>query len=138
VATDRLLRLKSETDFERVRRDGRSHAHPLVVVLAWRRAAAGTPAVAGEVTRVGFAAGRKVGPAVARNRAKRLLREAVRHLAPQLAGGWDVVLIARAPLAHARLAEAVAAVTNVLRRARVLAAGQSAPAGPAQPTQSHE
>jgi ribonuclease P protein component len=112
-----LVRLKSATDFERVRRDGRSHAHPLVVLLARRREAAEPPAE----TRVGFAAGRGVGGAVKRNRAKRLLREAVRRRAPELAAGWDLVFIARPPLAAAGLEDAQAAVAQVLRRARALA-----------------
>jgi ribonuclease P protein component len=112
-----VLRLKSATEFERVRRDGRSHAHPLVVVVARRRAAG---ELADPGPRVGFAAGRAVGKAVARNRAKRLLREAARALAAQLEPEWDLVLIARAPLAAARLPEARAAVSQVLRRAGAL------------------
>ena len=48
------------------------------------------------VVRIGFTATRKVGGAVARNRAKRRLREAARALAPQLAApGSDYVFIAR-------------------------------------------
>jgi ribonuclease P protein component len=65
-------------------------------------------------------AGKRVGPAVARNRAKRLLREAVRARSPQLEPGWDLVFIARAPLAKVKLMEAQQAVDNLLQRARVL------------------
>ena len=57
---------------------------------------------------------------MARNRAKRLLREAARAEAPSLPPGWDLVFIARQPLAKATLAETRAAVAGLLRRARVL------------------
>ena len=115
----RWLRLTSATDFERVRREGRSHAHPLVVLIAARRAPlTETPLP----TRVGVTAGKRVGHAVARNRAKRLLREAIHARYAQLLPQWDIVLVARAPLAEVKLAEAQTAVDNLLRRARVLIA----------------
>jgi ribonuclease P protein component len=119
-----LVRLKSATDFERVRRDGRSHAHPLVVLIARRRPPdepqPGGATVDPAATRIGIVAGKGVGSAVDRNRAKRLLREALRARAGQLAGGWDLMLIARRPLAASKLADAQPALEQLLRRARLL------------------
>ncbi len=46
--------------------------------------------------RIGFTASKKVGKAVARNRAKRRLRALAREILPKAARpGWDYVLIAR-------------------------------------------
>ena len=98
-----------------MRRDGRSHAHPLAVLVACRR-----PDQPALPTRCGFTAGRRVGSAVRRNRARRLLREAVRARQADLAPGWDLVFIARPALAQSRLAEVAPVVEQLLRRARVL------------------
>lgn len=131
LAHDALLRLKSADEFERVRRDGQSHAHPLVVLVARQRQpdelrqpgpnrAAG-PA-ADERPRLGFVAGKSVGGAVARNRAKRLLREASRGCEAVVSPGWDLLLIARKPLAEAELPAVRKALYDLLRRACVLRA----------------
>lgn len=69
---------------------------------------------------MGIVAGRGVGTAVRRNRAKRLLREALRAWAGRLAPGWDLVLIARRPLAESNLASTQAALEQLLRRAKLL------------------
>jgi ribonuclease P protein component len=46
-------------------------------------------------TRVGIVAGKRIGNAVQRNKAKRLLREAVRLNRARIADGFEIVLIAR-------------------------------------------
>jgi ribonuclease P protein component len=109
-----MLRLRSTTDFERVRRDGRSYAHPLVVLVAARSPEAQSAA------RVGFTAGRSVGTAVKRNRAKRLLREAYRSLAAGVPPEWDLVLIARAPIVERKMPEVRSALAQLLRKAHVI------------------
>jgi len=108
----RSFRLTRSEDFKRVRRDGKSYAHPLVVLIVQNN---DQPRV-----RVGVAAGKSVGTAVIRNRAKRLLREAMRTLIPTIASGTDLILIARPALASAALADAQHALENLLQRARIL------------------
>ncbi|QIE46678.1 ribonuclease P protein component [Pseudohalocynthiibacter aestuariivivens] len=56
-----------------------------------------------DLVRVGFTCSKKVGNAVARNRAKRRLREVARAVLPTSAlPGWDYVLIGRADATAAR------------------------------------
>jgi ribonuclease P protein component len=71
-------------------------------------------------TRVGVIAGRWVGNAVARNRAKRRVREAVRARYARIAPGYDLVWLARPDLAKAEHPALVAAMEQLLGRARLL------------------
>jgi ribonuclease P protein component len=66
-------------------------------------------------------ASRSVGNAVARNRAKRLLREAARHLYHNLSAGWDVILIARSRITRAKEPEVEQALAALLRKSKLRA-----------------
>jgi ribonuclease P protein component len=65
--------------------------------------------------RVIFVAGKRLGGAVARNRAKRVLRDAVRR-AEGPWPGWDVALVARAATGTAKVAELDRSLRAALRR----------------------
>lgn len=110
----RNFRLTRSEDFERARRSGKSYPHRLVVLVA-RSNDEGR-------TRVGVAAGRTVGNAVKRNRAKRLLRAAMQSLISLVQPGWDVVLIARPPMISSNCAEMRDVLLTLLRRAELIAA----------------
>jgi ribonuclease P protein component len=73
-------------------------------------------------TRVGVVAGRTVGNAVTRNRAKRVLRAAVGVMQGSVQPGWDLILIARAPLLSSRHIEVIEALRTLLRRAGLVLA----------------
>lgn len=68
---------------------------------------------------VAFVAGRRVGGAVLRNRARRILRAAWRELEPTVLEGYDIALVARASIHRARTHELVTEVEKLLSRARV-------------------
>lgn len=56
-------------------------------------------------TRLGIIASKRIGNAVFRNRAKRLLREVFRRQYPKLPAGTDFVAVARRPIARAEMKE---------------------------------
>jgi ribonuclease P protein component len=84
-------RLSRSGDFDRVYRDGRSHANRYLVLYAFPRAEQQGP----EGVRLGISVSRKVGGAVERNAVKRALREAFWALDEGLPGDHDFVVVAR-------------------------------------------
>ena len=102
-------RLSRSGEFERVYREGRSHASRHLVVYAFPRAEDdGDP-------RLGVSVGRKLGGAVERNRIKRLLREAFWANAAELRAGHDFVIVARPAAGELARAGGEAAVEQELR-----------------------
>ncbi len=107
---ERRARLRQSRDVQRVYDKGSSWRHPLLVLIV-------RPNELG-YSRVGVTASRSVGNAVQRNRAKRLLREAARHLYPEFeTAGLDVMLIARPKLVTAREADVEEALAKLLKHA---------------------
>lgn len=83
----KTLSMTRNNDFLRAYRRGKSVSDPCVVCYV-------TPNRLG-ITRLGLTTSKKIGNAVARNRARRVLRAAYREIAPQILSGFDIVLVAR-------------------------------------------
>ena len=71
-------------------------------------------------SRVGVVTSRKIGGAVQRSRARRLLREAFRLHQFELARPIDVVLVARQSIAGKKLAQVERDLLTVLQRAKLV------------------
>jgi ribonuclease P protein component len=115
-------RLSRSAEFERVYRQGRSHANRYLVLYAFPRGGDDDP-------RLGLSVSRKVGGAVERNKVKRLLREAFADRAAELAGGHDLVVVARPDVRELAEREGLAGVRSALDEL-VGKAGLTTPAPP--------
>ena len=105
-------RLSRSGEFDRVYRDGSSHATRYLVLYTFPRRDAQTDEV-----RLGVSASRKVGGSVDRNRVKRALREAVWGLSDRLPEGQDFVIVARSEIGDLIDREGTAGVTASLEEA---------------------
>lgn len=108
----RKYRLSSSIDFKRVRRLGKSYAHPLIVLI-WHPNELAT-------SRFAVTAGRLVGNAVHRNRAKRQIREAIRPALTAISPGWDIIVLARKPIRNAPFSKIQSAVHQLMQQADLL------------------
>jgi len=135
----RDLRLRHEFDVRQTRSRGKAQAEGPIVIRVLSNTL--DPAQ----NRYAFVAGKRVGNAVARNRLKRLCREAIRHLNPLLAQGYDFVVIVRGTTTELPdYATARATLERLLIRARVLtpealatlAEEAATPEGASSPTQT--
>ena len=109
-----MCTIKSPREIDRIFREAERSAHPLLVALA-----TATPDGRGPCGRVVVVAGKRLGIAVLRNRSKRVLREAVRRAGGPWRG-FDVVLVAKTPVATATPADIDMALRSVLRKLGVL------------------
>ncbi len=80
--------LKKNSDFQDVYRHGRSFANRLLVMYV-------LPNQGSTSSRIGISVSKKVGNSVIRHRVKRLIRESHRLNRQKIAGGFDIVVIAR-------------------------------------------
>ena len=108
----RSRRLKQQGEFARARAQGRRLICGCLIANVLPRP--GLPAA-----RLGVVTGKTVGNAVARNRARRLMRESFRLHQHELAGPVDLVLVARPSIAGKKLAEVERDFLRVLRQAGI-------------------
>lgn len=108
----RRFRLRRPADFKQLRQHGRRWNHPLATLIVHTTDQ--------PISRFAFSASKRVGNAVIRNRAKRLLREAVRCHAANFKTGRDCLFVARQATAQAAFVDVEEAVLQLLRQADVI------------------
>jgi ribonuclease P protein component len=104
--------LTVSADFDRVRAEGQSWSSPTLVLRV-------APGPANEI-RYGLVASKRLGKAVRRNRARRLVREAMRQVCARLTLGWDLVFVIRSPALGSKLGPVRADLELLARRAGLL------------------
>jgi ribonuclease P protein component len=108
----REFRLTRTNDFKRVRREGKSYAHPFLVLIV-------TSSNLSRL-RVGIAASRALGNSVNRNRAKRRVRACLDGFIPFISPDYDLVVLARRPLIRAEFDSICQVMRDLLERAGVM------------------
>lgn len=82
-----IITLKENREFRRAYSKGKSYVSPDLVTYIIKNN--------NNNLRIGITTGKKVGKAVERNRAKRIIRAAYCDISPCLKSGYDIVFVAR-------------------------------------------
>ncbi len=104
--------MRRKADFDALYKKGRSVGDKYVVIFCREN---GTP-----INRTAFLASKKVGNSVARNRARRLMKESVRLSRENIGSGFDLIFIARSTINGKKCGEVRRSVESGLRRLGVM------------------
>ncbi len=104
--------LRSKKDFSAIYKRGKSLGDRCVVLFYKKN---GLP-----YTRKAFLASKKVGKSVARNRARRLMKESCRSLEAQIPAGYDIIFIARTTICNLKCADVKKSMEAALKRSGIL------------------
>ena len=110
-------RIKNDYEFRRAYKRGKNLISSTLVTYALRRKSGGI--------RTGVTTGKKVGNAVHRNRARRVIREAFRQLEPMTSGNWEIIFVARTRTAYVKMQTVKRDMLAQLESAGVIKAPQS-------------
>ena len=113
--------LKKKKDFQAVYSRGKSYANRFLVLYVFRSN--------GFQGKVGFAAGKKLGNAVKRNRIKRLLRESYRMHQSEIEEGVSLLLVGRKAALAGKCLELEKAFLALGRKAGIMAGRKSFDSG---------
>ena len=91
----KIQTLKENKDFRRLYYRGKSKAADCLVTYAMKSRTRGC--------RIGITTSKKIGGAVERNRARRVIRAAYASLAPEIQGNWDFVFVARSKTSRVKM-----------------------------------
>lgn len=109
----RKYRLKKKGDFQKAFQKGKSIATPYLVLYTILKEPPGYP-------RIGIAVSRKLGTAVARNRIKRRLREAIKPHLVNLKETYDIIIVARNKIKGLEFNDLEKNLVYLLKKSRVI------------------
>lgn len=112
--TVKTVVLNTNSDFRRAYWRGKSYKHPALVTYVNKNRAG--------ICRIGITAGKKIGNAVHRNRAKRVIRAAFAQCKPQLISGTgcDIVFVARTKTTYSNSNDIYAVMSEQLKSAGIM------------------
>jgi len=108
----RRFRLTRSNDIKRVRRFGKSYAHPLVVLIVEN--------TEDTTQRIAVITGKSLGGAVTRNLIRRRLKAICGRFLPEMRCGFQAVLIGREPSQRASYEELERALLQMFRQAGLI------------------
>lgn len=108
---NRKYSIKKNKEFQNVFKKGKSVANRQFVIYQLVKEE--------ETIRFGLSVSKKIGNAVMRNRIKRLMKEVLRELTPELYQNRDIVIIARKPTANMDYQEIKKSLNHVLKVAKL-------------------
>ena len=112
---DKLV-LTLNNDFRRIYARGKNQVHPILITYVMKN----RKNAAKGITRSGITASKKIGKAVKRNRARRVIREAYRPLKDNVIPGYDIIFVARVRTIYAKSTDVMRVMQRQLKQAGVL------------------
>ena len=106
------ITLKDNRDFSRLYKRGKSFVSPVLVTYVMKNK--------NNNLRFGITTGKKVGKAVKRSRARRVIRAAYYEIYPDLKQGYDFVFVARGKTPYVKSQTVLDAMKKQLKAADVL------------------
>lgn len=106
-----FAKLNTNSDFRRCYTRGKVYTNPALVIYIIRNRAG--------ICRIGITTSKKIGNAVQRNRARRVIKAATEML-PSIKTGYDFVFVARTRTVYKKSTEILEAMTKLLSQAGVI------------------
>ena len=109
---EKIIPICENRDYRRIYSRGKSLVTPQIVIYIFKNRLS--------QKRVGITTGKKIGNAVKRNRARRIIREAVRTLLPDMKEGFDIILVARGKTPYLKSTDIKECLTREFKKAGIL------------------
>ena len=107
----KIVKLKENRDFRRAYSRADSLVSPYVVVYYMKNRS--------NEIRLGITAGKKIGGAVSRNRAKRVITAAFRGCLPRIRTGYDFVIVARTRILSVKSTVVQESIMKLIKKANL-------------------